>query len=246
MKRKIIGRICLTAAAAALVSALPGCSWLNTGEDSFSCSGKPGSVYCRSAREVYDVTSDGTVPSPMKPEDAYDKDCDDCVRAEDVNPKLKEADARYGANANTGAPAPGAAVPAAAPASGAVAAKAVAAAQSEEYASPRLPDKPLPIRTPAQVMRLWVAPYVDAAGDLNAPGYVYTEIEARRWVIPGAENNVTNRTFTPLVAAPAASAPGSSAAAKIQRGLTHLPGSSGVENTLEKFARETRRNIPNR
>ncbi|WP_183168176.1 type IV conjugative transfer system lipoprotein TraV [Azomonas macrocytogenes] len=53
----------------------------------------------------------------------------------------------------------------------------------DNYVAPRLPDRPIPIRTPAQVMRIWVAPWEDTNGDLNATGYVYTEIEPRRWVI---------------------------------------------------------------
>lgn len=51
------------------------------------------------------------------------------------------------------------------------------------YVAPRLPDQPIPIRTPAQVMRIWIAPWEDANGDLNTTGYVYTEIEPRRWVL---------------------------------------------------------------
>jgi len=51
------------------------------------------------------------------------------------------------------------------------------------YVAPNLPDRPIPIRTPAQVMRIWVAPWEDTNGDLIVTGYVYTEIEARRWVI---------------------------------------------------------------
>jgi conjugal transfer pilus assembly protein TraV len=42
-------------------------------------------------------------------------------------------------------------------------------------------DKPTPIRSQARVMRLWVAPFEDEVGDLNAPGMVFTEIEPRRW-----------------------------------------------------------------
>lgn len=42
-------------------------------------------------------------------------------------------------------------------------------------------DKPLPVRSQARVMRVWVAPWEDQEGDLNAPGLVYTEIEPRRW-----------------------------------------------------------------
>jgi conjugal transfer pilus assembly protein TraV len=41
----------------------------------------------------------------------------------------------------------------------------------------------IPIRTPAVVMRVWIAPWQDDAGDLMMPGYVMTEIEPRRWQI---------------------------------------------------------------
>ena len=42
---------------------------------------------------------------------------------------------------------------------------------------------PLPIRTQAVVMRIAVDPWEDENGDLWVPGYVYTEIEPRRWEI---------------------------------------------------------------
>lgn len=51
------------------------------------------------------------------------------------------------------------------------------------YVAPRIPNEPVPIRTPAQVMRIWVAPWEDTNGDLIVTGYIYTEIEPRRWVI---------------------------------------------------------------
>lgn len=51
------------------------------------------------------------------------------------------------------------------------------------YVAPHLPDQPVPIRTPAQVMRIWIAPWEDTNGDLITTGYVHTEIEPRRWVI---------------------------------------------------------------
>lgn len=51
------------------------------------------------------------------------------------------------------------------------------------YVAPNLPNKPIPIRTPAQVMRVWVAPWEDTNGDLIVTGFIYTEIEPRRWVI---------------------------------------------------------------
>lgn len=59
----------------------------------------------------------------------------------------------------------------------------------DTYVAPQLPNKPVPIRTPAQVMRIWVAPWEDDKGDLNVSGYVYTEIEPRRWVIGESTSN---------------------------------------------------------
>ena len=69
----------------------------------------------------------------------------------------------------------------------------------DTFVTPRLPDRPVPIRTPAQVMRIWVSTWEDQNGSLIAPGYVYTEIEPRRWVI-GKRSSATQgpRVFKPL------------------------------------------------
>lgn len=56
---------------------------------------------------------------------------------------------------------------------------------------------PLPIRTQAVVMRIAVDPWEDENGDLWVPGYVYTEVEARRWEIGSRQNNV-KATLRPL------------------------------------------------
>ena len=50
---------------------------------------------------------------------------------------------------------------------------------------PLYPEDPLARRLPAKVMRIWIAPWEDSRGDLHAPGYLYTEIEPRRWTIGG-------------------------------------------------------------
>jgi conjugal transfer pilus assembly protein TraV len=42
---------------------------------------------------------------------------------------------------------------------------------------------PAALRVPARVMRIWIAPWEDSRGDLHAPGYLYTEIEPRRWAL---------------------------------------------------------------
>ena len=65
--------------------------------------------------------------------------------------------------------------------------------------SPQIPlQDPLPIRTPANVMRIWIAPWEDKDGDLIASGYVFTEIEPRRWQIGMRGTNKTGRILRPL------------------------------------------------
>lgn len=58
--------------------------------------------------------------------------------------------------------------------------------------------QPLPIRTQPVVMRIWVAPWEDDAGDLHADGYIYTEIEERRWNLGGRYKG-PQKSFAPLV-----------------------------------------------
>jgi conjugal transfer pilus assembly protein TraV len=68
---------------------------------------------------------------------------------------------------------------------------------SAEYI-PRVIPKPVkgtvPVRTPAQVMRIYVAPWESKSGDLNVPGYVYTEVEPRRWMIGERVDDVNQTT----------------------------------------------------
>lgn len=58
-------------------------------------------------------------------------------------------------------------------------------------------DDPTPIRTPSKVMRVWVAPWEDADGDLNVSGYLFTELEPRRWMI-GRPLPTLNPSISPL------------------------------------------------
>jgi len=67
----------------------------------------------------------------------------------------------------------------------------------KNYVAPNLPDRPVPVRTPAKVMRIWVAPWEDQSGDLNTVGYIYTEIEPRKWVL-GSKAYDSNVVLRPL------------------------------------------------
>ena len=61
---------------------------------------------------------------------------------------------------------------------------------------PKIED-PTPIRTPSQVMRIWIAPWEDADGDLMVSNYVYTELEPRRWMI-GKAAPTSSTSLIPL------------------------------------------------
>ena len=43
------------------------------------------------------------------------------------------------------------------------------------------PDSPKPILQPAEVARIWIAPWTDQNQDLHWAGFVFTEITPRRW-----------------------------------------------------------------
>lgn len=68
--------------------------------------------------------------------------------------------------------------------------------QYSRVAVPRI-GQPVPIRTQAQVMRIWMAPWEDEEGDLHADGYLYTEIQGRRWNL-GENFTAPGSTLTPL------------------------------------------------
>jgi conjugal transfer pilus assembly protein TraV len=62
--------------------------------------------------------------------------------------------------------------------------------------SPRVQD-PSAVRTPPKVLRIWIAPWEDSDGDLQAPSYVFTELEPRRWII-GNPGGTGYPTIKPL------------------------------------------------
>lgn len=50
---------------------------------------------------------------------------------------------------------------------------------------------------PAKVMRVYISPYEDAKGNLHMPGYMFVEVQKRRWSV-GEKANVQPARITPL------------------------------------------------
>ena len=73
--------------------------------------------------------------------------------------------------------------------------------QQTHYLAPAPLTSSVPLRTPSRVMRIWIAPWEDRHGDLMVPGYVYTEIEARRWLFE-SQNPDGSRLLKPLETTP--------------------------------------------
>lgn len=52
---------------------------------------------------------------------------------------------------------------------------------------PQVTDLARPVRVPAQVMRIWIAPWIDSKDDLHFPSYLFTEVQPRTWTFGKTE-----------------------------------------------------------
>lgn len=168
---------------------LAGCAM---GSSEFSCPGVPEGMACTSTREVYDRT-DGSMNARSSSEESQAE-----ATARDRDRKR-----------TTGAPAPRSTDKRSSSAS-----QGENGASQSERNQPRAADSrvaertrqvpirqkdDLPIRQPAQVMRIWVAPWEDQGGNLHMSGLIYTEIVERRWTI-GVPNKDGGSIAQPLTA----------------------------------------------
>ncbi|WPL23222.1 TraV family lipoprotein [Thiorhodovibrio frisius] len=55
-----------------------------------------------------------------------------------------------------------------------------------------------PTREPAQVIRIWIAPWEDSAGNLHGASHVFTEVVRRRWSLASATDTPATTVLTPL------------------------------------------------
>lgn len=160
-----------------LLATLSGCASLG-GSNNYACTGLPSDDKergCMSVRDVYDATQDHYTSAPSG------------------NPPSQRGSAHPASDTGR-TQALSASSDEALPASRGVDPLDVAA----NYVAPRLPDQPVPVRTPAQVMRVWIAPWENMDGDLVTTGYLYTEIEPRRWVLGDSPETESQRSLSPL------------------------------------------------
>lgn len=149
-----------------LAAGLMGCAGPGVvGNSEFSCPGYPSHPTCMSVRQMYQAT------------EATDQViADETGKASNKGKKVL-GQSSMGVQESGMTPAEQAAR--------VVQRVAMVRAQASGNAQVPVPhiEDPVPIRTPARVMRIWVAPWEDEAGDLHVSGYVYTEIEKRRWMV---------------------------------------------------------------
>lgn len=141
-----------------LLMTLGACSTI--GEKEFSCPGRPAGVRCMSATEVYRATQNTDFVEPTAEEPLGDA-------PEGRSPSKHHTSAKPGSETKS-RPTPH-------------------KPDSQQTVTARVDvltpavDRPIPIRTPAKVMRAWIAPWEDARGVLHTGGYAFIEIESRRW-----------------------------------------------------------------
>lgn len=124
------------------------------GEKSFSCPGRPAGVHCMTTSEVYAATENSDVVAPTAPHALGDHP----EKAHST--KKTNRDSTKGGKASGGQTVP-----------------VIATTPTVTLAV----DKPIPIRTPPEVMRAWFAPWEDVHQVLHGGGYQFVEIEHRRW-----------------------------------------------------------------
>lgn len=143
---------------AAMATLVQGCASLNYAESEYSCPGRPDGITCTDVRDVYAMTNG----------DDYQQ------RIEAA--RIKQSDnGNKSTDAHKQAAAPAAQTP--------TAAQMAPVRPSVRGVLPQNVSEVVPLRTPAEVMRIYVRPWETKHGDLYVPGYIYTEIEPRRWMI---------------------------------------------------------------
>lgn len=156
-------------------------SCTSIGEKEYGCEGVPVGVTCMSSRDVFDNSNAGETPTR--------------IVKNNMDSNNSNLESEYDLDYTYHSDMPSNKI------SQVKAVRRITDPVLDTFVTPNIPDRPIPIRTPAQVMRIWVSTWEDQkSGALMAPGYVYTEIEPRRWVIgkPESAAKQQGRIFKPL------------------------------------------------
>lgn len=215
-------RLTATALTIASVALLTGCSAFSIGEENFACSGMPGDTKCMSTSDMYEYSINGQANNGKvllnngAVGNIKTANPDDPVTVYAPYTKMEETD------------------------EGVVTEGQIIVGDDiivQNFVTPKLPYSPVPVRTPSMVMRIWIASYTDMNGDLNSPGYVYTEIEPRKWVIAPTKTGANSKSFSPLVKKPRSNKVTPTTTSK--KGLLRQQESKGAEiNNLEKLRQQ--------
>lgn len=90
----------------------------------------------------------------------------------------------------------------------------------------RAPDSGNPIRTQSKILRVWIAPWEDADGDLHDQSFLYVVADPGRWLIEHNQKRIIDRyrpTFVQAGAGEAAPKPATPSGQSSSGGVT-LPG----------------------
>ena len=147
---------------------LSGCAAIGYGNSEYGCKGYPEGVTCKSVREVYKATENrdsltGPDQGPTTP------------RTHHQSRRNRESGPASSTTAGSS--------PASTPASGVAQNRRGRVSRSVNRPVAPYPDGKRPVRTPAKVMRIYVAPWVDKDETLHSGGHLYVEVEKRTWTI---------------------------------------------------------------
>lgn len=151
-------RVLRKALLAAGIMGLSGCSWLGMGDSEFGCNGLPG-PRCVSPQQAYEESNDNPSSYPKRAEK------DEGWVEKHPSWAVKGGKKKKGGEDEQQS--------------------LFTRAHGDQRDQALLPSvgNPVPLRTEAEVIRIWIAPWEDKQGDLNLESLVYSEINKRKWVV---------------------------------------------------------------
>lgn len=145
-------------AGASAMLMLSGCSIFDIGNREFSCPGMPSGIVCKSTGEVYQLTGENNLQALVG--DPVDMSVS-TKRQLDYDEDSADARARRQGTENS---------------------------YNAMFTNPMAGaiDGSIPVLQPAQVLRVWIAPWTDSNENLVWPTYVFTQVKGRTWTFGGA------------------------------------------------------------